>query len=338
MKYLIVFPLLLSVLACNKPKKANQIKIRPFINKIVDSIAKYNSLHGPDVGYAGGKSRQRLRFENLSKNASIGELDFLTNYNNGVVRCYAFLALVLKNDSCVFQILLNHLRDNESISTMNYDVGGWNDVGDYFLQIVSPSYTNIIGYKLNYTQKTEVDSILLYGKGIKLSAKYQLLINLKGNLKYYNRIKEIATEEKSPVACVALARFQKQTDVPVIIQLFSKESTEYYGIYSVREFPDTIFYPKLVTVFENEWRQEGYDYQKWCILYQALSKYPTPQTLKLFEKTLNTKDDFRRNTLGVDLMIALTKYPNPYFDPIKRKIHLDDDYKDDVKSQIDIEK
>ena len=113
---------------------------------------------------------------------------------------------------------------------------------------------------------------------------------------------------------------------------------QYWSIYAVREFPDTAFYPALVALFEKEWGQKAYDYPKWRILYQALAQYPTDTTKKLFERTLQTKDEFRYNTLGKYLLIALTRYPNPSFTSIKSKIKISDAYRSDLQDEMDIEK
>ncbi|HLG39377.1 MAG TPA: hypothetical protein VI461_06900, partial [Chitinophagaceae bacterium] len=68
-----------------------------------------------------------------------------------------------------------------------------------------------------------------------------------------------------------------------------------------------------------------------------LAKYPNIETLKLFERTLQTKDEFRYNTLCTNLMTAITKYPNKLYNPIKERIKLPDNYLDDVKEQMSYE-
>ncbi|MEI7726190.1 MAG: hypothetical protein WCK09_13865 [Bacteroidota bacterium] len=153
-------------------------------------------------------------------------------------------------------------------------------------------------------------------------AKYSLLRTLQPNIKYYSRVREIATKENSPVATLALSRFKNPADIGTIKLLFKNEKTEYYAAYCAREFPDGTFYPLLVKIFEREWLCKYYDLPKWRILYQALSKYPTEQTYQLFKRTIDCKDGFRHQTLGTYLMIAITKYPDKLFDPLKSKIKL----------------
>jgi hypothetical protein len=99
--------------------------------------------------------------------------------------------------------------------------------------------------------------------------------------------------------------------------------------------PDSSFYPKLINIFEREWREKLYDYGKWQIVYQALTRYPAaPQTLALFKRTIQTRDKFRYQTLGTDLLIAITRYPSPIFEQLKPQIKLDENSMADVKRAL----
>ena len=88
-------------------------------------------------------------------------------------------------------------------------------------------------------------------------------------------------------------------------------------------------------MFEQDWKQDHYDYPKWRICYQALAKYPRPETIELFDRTAKLKDEFRYETLGKYLLIAITKYPNKLYDPIKAKIKLSSYQMDEVKEEIE---
>lgn len=96
--------------------------------------------------------------------------------------------------------------------------------------------------------------------------------------------------------------------------------------------PDKCFYDSLVVIFEREWDKSLYDYEKWRLLYEALSKYPSePKTILLFERTLQTKDAFRYQTLCTDLFIAASKHPNPAFEHLKKRIKLNELSMDNVR-------
>jgi hypothetical protein len=254
-----------------------------------------------------------------------------------VVRCYAFQALASKKTD-VFPILLQHLADTAQVSTHSSCIISSIKAGDYFIDVVTPNHIDLNCYKLNEAQQASLDSILLNDPTVRVNKKEELLTEIKPNPKFYNQIRQQA-ETGSPQATLALSKFQKDADASIVEKLFLGSETDiYYAIYSAREYPSPKFYSFLVANFEKEWHDKLYDYSKWRLLYQALAKYPTDKTYKLFERTVQAKDDFRRQTLGVDLLIALRKYPNPKFDSLKQRIKLDSTYLDDVASQSDVEK
>ncbi|HTK22094.1 MAG TPA: hypothetical protein VL442_21395 [Mucilaginibacter sp.] len=332
--------LLISILfiSCKPGKKSQkpvQVKIRPSIQVIVDSIAKYNQLNNSGVGFAGVKTVQWSRYEKLNKAASLPELRQLTQHKNSVVRCYSFDALAARKDTAIFNILLDHLHDTAQLSTFIGCIISKTDVGDYFINSVTPYDSSETGYKLSAKQRVFVDSILLFDKRIKLAAKHDLIYDLKPKPEYYNRVKEIAVNEKMPVAILALAKYKQLSDTGIINKAFNSASTEDYAIQSATEIPDKFFYSKLIDIFEREWKEKLYDYGKWEVLYQALAKYPSePQTLVLFNRTIQTKDKFRYQTLGADLLIAITKYPSSAFASLKKQIKLDQYHMEDVNRAL----
>jgi len=336
-KILIAFIFTLSACKQTETKRANAILIRPSILKLVADIAKDNVLKGEAVGYAGIKTFQWIQYQKLNAESTDSELEALTDNRNAVVRCYAFQALSHRRKVDLYSILIKHLTDTARIETFEGCIVSSQKAGDYFLEVVTPNYVDLLSRKLTKVGRRAIDSILIFDKQIKLFNKYELLEDIKPNLKYYKRIKEIATSENSPVAILALSRFNNKGDIDLIEKLFMEEKTEYYAIYSVKEFPDPAFYTNLVNVFEKEWKSKSYDYSKWRVLYQALAKYPSDETLKLFERTVQSKDDFRYQTLGTYLSIAIKKYPYAIYQPLKSKIKLDEYHLQEVADQMNSE-
>jgi hypothetical protein len=328
-----IIGLMLVFVGCHQidSHKTESVKIRPTIQILVDSIAKYNQLTGSGVGYAGVRTVQWDRYEKLSKAATLPELRKLTDHKNPVVRCYAFDALTARKDTNAFNILLTHLHDTAKVSTFFGCIISEEMAGDYFLDTVTPHDSTDTGYKLSLRKKSMIDSILLFNKHITLSAKYNLLYDLKPQPQYYNRVKEIALNEKMPVAIWTLGQYKRQDDISIIRRAFNNIQAEDYAIRSAILIPDRSFYPILTKIFEREWKKKLYDYQKWNILYQALAQYPEePQTLDFFRITVQARDEFRYETLGADLLIAITKYPNPAFETLKKQIKLDKYNMEDV--------
>jgi len=86
---------LCSINAQGKGKSANGLTAKTEV--LAFHIANVNEVHGPAIGFAGTKSKQFERFEELSRHASISELVTLTGHGNAAVRVYAYWALESKN-------------------------------------------------------------------------------------------------------------------------------------------------------------------------------------------------------------------------------------------------
>jgi len=305
--------------------------IRDEIKKITDAMAKYNSVDSRGVGYAGQRTEQYNRYEKLKQDATDAELIALTDNSNPVVRCYAFNALANRKNPNVIPILVRHLKDTAGVNTFFGCIVSTTKVGDYFLNVFNPNPVDMDVDKLADDQMADIQRILIFDKDIKIESKYRLLATTRFPASYHERIREIAMEEKRPEAALALARYRDRNDIDIIKQFFANEKNEYYAIYAVREFPDAAFYFDLTTIFEREWAKKYYDYPKWRILYQALAQYPSQNTCNLFERVTKSDDDFRYRTLGSDLLIAITKFPNSLFEPLKQKIKLDESGMREVK-------
>lgn len=137
-------------------------KISTRTNKIVKKIEKINELMSSAVYYAGTRPKQWDNFEELEKTASKEELLELTNHPNGVVRSYSFWALSHKKDIDLFSIVKNHLQDTELINTQFGCIGGLEMVGDFFINIMTPQYVDLNSDKMNSSELTELDSLLIY--------------------------------------------------------------------------------------------------------------------------------------------------------------------------------
>jgi phosphoglycolate phosphatase-like HAD superfamily hydrolase len=307
----------------------------PDLKKIVVGIEKGNRVESSHIGYGGSPSSQWDKYEQLKKVATNDQLISLTDHKNSAVRCYAFQALAAKRSDKIFTVLINHLNDTSIVHTQNGCIGMSQLTGDYFVDVVTLNYIEIDSYKLNPAEKKILDSILLNDKSIILSAKSSVLEALKPTTDNYERIRQLVKDDRNESALRALAKYQRQTDKELITSFFKDDNTQSSALYAVREFPDDYFYSFVVKVFEQEWKQELYDYPKWRICYQALAKYPRPETIELFDRTTKSKDEFRYETLCKYLLIAITKYPNKLYDQIKARIKLSSYQMDEVKEELE---
>lgn len=284
--------------------------LRPEVALIVDSIAK-----GPyEHMYPSGKPMpQWARGQKLGKLATEEELLLLCEHPNPVVKCYAFKALSNRPNSPFFPVLLKHLSDTSRIRIHDgcVIIGEW--TGDNFLK----------NAQLNQAQKNTVDSLLIFGSDIRLDAKSNLLIQLPPQSdNYYERIRKMVMEENNNCALVALAKFQKQEDKPLIIEHLLSDNyiTQYYGLWAVQYFPDETFYPYLATIHQKEINKFwGIDPLGVKMLYQAMVQYNDRNFRKSILKAI------RKNYGHIYyIWLALKKYPSPAYLRIIPKLKPED--------------
>jgi hypothetical protein len=324
---------------CFLPLLAFGQTLRPEVKSLVDSIAKYDRLDGLYIGYPGIKSKQYDRLNLLTEISSSKELLDLTVSKNTTIKCAAFQSLCSKDSVDIIPVVISHLYDTSLVFIKQGCIGSQQMTGDYFLQtFYFYLATKDSNYFINnYLRILKVDSILFYDPNIRLAYKEGRIRGTNGDTSYYDRIRDIALNERIPVSVLALAKYKKQQDKKIIESYFKDDKTQYYAIWAVREFPDTTFYHLLIKVFEKEWKDKYYDYTKWRILYQALAQYPNDKTLELFDKTINARNRFRRQTLGRYLTIAITKYPNPLFDRYQNKAEIDNLHKEFLGEEANVE-
>lgn len=298
---------------------------------IISQLEGVDRVESATLGVAGTPSSQWERYERLEEIATVDQLIRLTDYDNATVRCYAFQALAAKNAVRVFEVLLRHVDDSESVSVQRGCIGMTELTGDYFINVVTRG-ANATGYHLSPAERERLDGILLNDHSVRLAERASVLHKLEPKPENYARVRQLASDEREGSAVRALARYQRQEDKDLIATFFKRETTEVAGLYAVREFPDESFYPLVTKIFEREWRKSLYDYPKWRLVYQVLAKYPSPQTLGLFDRTLKARDAFRHETLGGYLLLAITKYPNPSFEPLKSEIVLES--QDEVRADL----
>lgn len=313
--------------------------IRPEVQSLIDSITTYDRLDGLYVGYPGIRSKQYDRLNRLTEISTSKELLDLTTSKNTTVKCAAFQSLCSKDSVGIIPVVVSHLYDTSFVSIQRGCIGSQQMTGDYFLQIYYfyLSTKDSSYWIKNYPGIARVDSLLFYDPKIRLAYKEGKIKGINGDTLYYDRIRDIALNERIPVSVLALAKYKRQQDKDIIASYFYNDKTQYYAIWAVREFPDTTFYPLLIKVFEKGWKNKYYDYTKWRILYQALAQYPNDKTLELFDKTINAKNKFRRETLGRYLTIAITKYPNPMFDKYLNKVEIDNLHQEFLSEEANVE-
>lgn len=288
-------------------KKNNDRGVSQRVRGIVLEMAGTNVVMGASVGFAGTRPEQWDRYEALRAKATDDELVMLTSDSNAVVRCYAFKALTERKTIDPFTVVLRHLSDTETVHTLYGCIGGCQKVGDYFLEMASVK------------QQAIVDSLLLYGNGNSLAARDEMLLLLKPLEKYYKPVRRLAIEENDRVAIVALAKYRKPRDIPVIERLL-KDSNDinWRGFEAVKNFPDPSFYPYLEKALKDEIKNDKEnDVQE---LYYAIVQYKNKASKELLKFALSEAKDMKYIHHSDYLSQALREYPSPIYEGLVKPV------------------
>ncbi len=317
MRYILLITLI-SIFNLAKGQDNINLEVSPKVKILVDSIAYENVLMSSAIGFAAIKPDQYKRFEKLKEIVTVSELQKLTNHQNGVVRCYAFWDLASKDSTSIYKIVVDHLEDNEIVKTQFGCIGGAEGVGDFFLNVVTPNRVDNSVYKLSSVQSKKIDSLLLHSDNKRLYAKHELLSRIAPTEYNYNRIREIAIEENIPQSILALSKFRKQQDVPIIEKLLKGSETEYWGFRCVQYFPDTTFFKYLENWHKQELvRKKTVHGTKIRVFYKALVNYETEVALQMIMESIKETKGFRKQIHHKYIMIALLKYPTWYYEEVK---------------------
>ena len=131
-----------------------------------------------------------------------------------------------------------------------------------------------------------------------------------------------------------LAKYKKRQDIELIKSFLCKDTSAFYALESVKEFPDSSFYPLIVKLLEKEKESGYYNYGSYREIFRALTMYPTKETCSIFEQIIQTPDTFHCQHLEKEILVAIALNPNKIFEPLKKEIKLPDDLMEDVLSEF----
>jgi hypothetical protein len=311
-----------------------QTELRPKIQEIVNRIERYNILDPIESG-----SPQWSRYLQLLKKSNIEELRILTDHRNEVVRCYAYQALIDREDAQVFDIMLQHLYDTAYVTLQYSDIKVEERVGDFFLLRLRPWIYEGAGSSINEDQKNKLDSLLLFLPEMKLSyAKFNVYMHLSPREEYYAIVRTRALLYAIPTAYVALAKYRLQNDVQYI-HYFLHDPNERAELKAsiVREFPIEEFYPYLIELLAEECEYEDIDEHNLIALYQAFLQYPTRQTEFLLTQCFESANEKKQQKMSILYNLAAIKYPHYEFEALDEVFLLDEKGAQELKRRLKYE-
>jgi hypothetical protein len=276
--------------------------VRPEILSLADSIAQEGQVQDGLIGIMPDihVSRQFLRFVHLADSSTTPELIRLAEHASPAVRYYSLQALSYRKDAAVLPCLRSHLSDTVEVSRLGFDI----------LTVRPISHVVADEFFKRYCTRTPVEKL------------------------DYLDIRGLAADSVVPSAVIALARFRKPGDVPLlqrrirqlifVQQVKPNGATPFYPLYglaAIRELPDSRFFP----ILEESVNDFVASYPSLTrMLFQAIVQFPCDSAARLLERAIAYADRYDHYLTQVNLAMALIKYPDQCFrDRFANRIDLD---------------
>ncbi len=249
---------------------------------IVKAISKKDRLTAEYIGESLTKSKQFENFEKL-KTATTEELLILTNHPNGIVRCYSFWALGFRSNIDLFEIVKNHLNDNEEVEYQSGCLISSEKVGDFFISLVTPNYIDLDVKKLNELQRKNLDSILIYQSN-ELEARYKAIETASETPQLYSVLRNLYLKTSNQSALVKLSKYKREEDISIILENREddedKESGYFHTYRAIQNFPNDDFIPFLEARLKETLDESQFSYE-WRELYSAIVMYKNQKAIEL---------------------------------------------------------
>mgnify|MGYP002467744725 CR=1 FL=1 len=301
-------------------------------------MANHGGYMTATIGYRGRFiTGQWSRFMQFKKLVNGKKLIEFTNHPSPAVRCYAFKALSESGSRQTFAVLIKHLKDNDTIRTVQGCVQQDMLVSEFFLENTSYPYKKKEQYNFRKKERDTIDSLLFFApnKSKKLTA--MLLRVIQPKEQYYTKIKQTYLKDKDLGALLAMARYRKKEDRKFILEQLNLEDNDFYAdilLRIIKSYPDAIFLPYLKKVLKQNTLESGRS-QELFLLYVALVQYQNLESKKLIINTLkNVPKDELEDHQGY-LWLAFTQYPYPIYKDIKKSIKLDNWTKRDLINELE---
>ena len=296
----------------DKTKISSQTKL------IVTKIEKENMLMGSAVGNGGVRPKQFDNFTELQRASTKSELLELTNHPNAVVRCYSFWALTYDTSINLLPIIIKHIPDNENVRTMFGCIVSGENVGDFFINLVTPNYVDINSKKVDSSQFAIIDSILIYTPN-NLYAKQKAISRAKLTERFYIRARDLVTKDNNQEALVTLAKYQKEQDIPLILKnkIGNKPDDGYFFTYrAISEFPHPDFFPLLEKNLKQTLNDDHFS-TEWRELYKAIASYENNKAVELLTIPFTQVKHENIREYHIDFVFgAMQKFQSPLYDDL----------------------
>lgn len=245
------------------------------VEDAIELVSSANSFEGEAIGYSHQRSSLYAAHEYLAQEASEEQLMTLVNSKNPVAKCYSIMALTDRlTQAQIGELAEDLVLDHEEFSTMHYDMGSSSTVADCMIE----SWYS----KMTQERKDSIATYLLTERP-RLMVMQQLLFFWPLSEEHYSLVKGMY-EEDIRLAPVALAGFQKESDLPILREEIAEE--EFIGLHIISRFPHDSFLPILEEMLEQEIRKNVY-FSSLDRVFGALLAYPDDVVLETLNPYLD---------------------------------------------------
>jgi hypothetical protein len=250
----------------------------------------------------------------LRDTATVEDLKRLLNSDNVYIRVYSFGALVHRNYSDLFQIILDNLKDTTRIEQMTGDVGTFVTPSDMMLSYTVSSFDD--------DQKDLLKKLILT-KHNHLETLKEILLFHKPSTDSYPFVKAIAKKGNTDkFGLIALSQYCRPEDIELIKTGFNLDIyKEYYNGYkiffkAIENCPEKAFKKDLISYKSHEiskdiWVDEYY--------VRALASYKDKECLAVLKELSKLDSRYKSDNLAI-IYRALKKHYTRIYDKLMGEI------------------
>lgn len=236
------------------------------LSKTIKPLEKYKSF------YALNQETEKIA-DKVQKIAKSEELEYLSLHGiNPYVKAVAIKTLIDRDDKRLFEVFKNSINSKDSIVYTTGCLSSSVSLSAFFFENIS--FNQKINDERQYEIKSKLVNLIIENKPINTSLLNEIKYQIPTNLIYYEIIRDLITQNKSPDLLISLAKYQNEKDIE-LIKSFKEKS-----FLAIEKFPNDKFLPFLETYINH--------YDEFPYMF-AVSKFCNERSADLVLKIINLK-------------------------------------------------
>jgi hypothetical protein len=244
------------------------------IDQIINVLAEAGDYQGPIVGIGNNISSIYASFFYLKRIITIDQcVDLIKTHPSSVVKFYIFEALIEKDPSKLFEMILFFLKDWQVVVKMwFYDSSTRMSLPDYFIEK---------GFDFLTTEQKQKIIFEIEKNDYRLQFRKKMYNFLESKDLDHDVLRNQIVNSMDANGLDLLAKFKNKDDVQVIKDSIKKNPILAYSAISL--FPDPSFWDILAEKYQEEWNRENY----WSSLHKAIIAFRKSESKLLIINGLN---------------------------------------------------